>query len=343
MGVIGWLLAVLASAAAGYFFVRLRDERASNQSLRNERMLIADEIEELRNSQSRLVGSVPWANVGEVSASVARELDPPLDAARNGLKAVNDHLDEYRRLVRNYDGAVQYCLQPVEMMFGADQEGLDQLVKHVEEARRRLFSARTELEKSPLLNETKAMLAKAQTVLDRSTRLTRSLRQLSRPDSEGIRSVEVSEMIDAALNVLIPVWGDRIVVVREYAELPAIECMSAQISRVFLNVLDNAGLAIEGRGRISIETRMVGARHVEVRISDSGAGIDRDLLANIFDPFVTTRENALGLGLSIAQAAVKGHGGSITVRSSGEGTIIVVSLPIAAAAMAAATHLPILH
>ena len=65
-------------------------------------------------------------------------------------------LDDYRQLVKNYDAAVQYCLQPVEMIFGADKAGLDQLVKHVEEARRRLFLARVELEKSTILSDSKA-------------------------------------------------------------------------------------------------------------------------------------------------------------------------------------------
>jgi signal transduction histidine kinase len=221
------------------------------------------------------------------------------------------------------------------MIFGADKAGLDQLVKHVEEARRKLFSARVELEKSALLSESKTVIADALQGLGRSTPLVDGLLRLTRTDQEGLDAVDINACLDSALALAVPAWGERITIQREYSGLPCVNCMPAQINRAFLHILDNAAAAIEGRGTITVQTRAGGTRNVEIRFSDTGPGIDEDVLADIFEPFFSTRSDALGLGLSNAHAIIKAHGGSINVHTAqGSGTTIVVSLPIMAATTA---------
>lgn len=326
-----WVLALIAFAAVAYLFMRLHDERASTQRLRNERMHLADEIEQLQATRARLLEAQPMQIAGRMAAVVAGEIDLPLGATRDQVQGLGKQLDAYRQLVKNYDAAVQYCLQPVEMIFGADKAGLDQLVKHVEEARRQLFSARRELEKSPLLSDSKSALAAAARELERSTLLVGGLRRLTRADSTGTESVDINASLDAALALVTPSWGERITIVREYTDLPAVTCLSAQICSAFLHILDNAAKAIEGRGTVSVQTRAGGARNVEIRIADTGAGIEEHVLPEIFEPFFSTRKDALGLGLSSAQAIVKAHGGSLNVRTTpGSGTTVIVSLPILA-------------
>jgi two-component system, NtrC family, sensor kinase len=337
MGWISWLLALIAFGAVGYLVMRLRDERAANQRLRNERMHLADEMEAMKAHQARLMQTVPMSHAGQMAAVVAREVDAPLGLAFSSLDGVSELLDDYRTLVKNYDAAVQYCLQPVEMIFGADKAGLDQLVKHVEEARRQLFNSRRELEKSAILTDSKAMLTEAVSGLGRSSTLVQGLRQLTRLDAEGLDAADINASLDAALNLVVPVWGERIAVVREYADLPAVTCMPAQICRAFLLILENAGQAIAERGRVSVTSRAGGTRNVEIRITDSGSGIANDVLPEIFEPFYSTRHEALGLGLTVAHGIIKAHGGSINVRTSAEsGTSMVINLPITAAMSASA-------
>ena len=134
-----------------------------------------------------------------------------------------------------------------------------------------------------------------------------------------------------------PAWGERIVVVREYADLPQVSCMPAQICRAFVLILENAGQAIPERGRIQVATRAGGTRNVEIRISDSGAGISDEDLPEIFEAFFSTRRDAPGLGLTLAHGIIKAHGGSINVRTSREsGTSFIIGLPITAAMTASA-------
>lgn len=332
MGWIAWLLALIAFGAVAYLVIRLRDERAANQHLRNERLQIADQMEALKGNEARLLQAMSRSVDGQMAAVVAREVDAPLGFANSKLDGLGALLDDYRQLVKNYDAAVQYCLQPVEMIFGADKAGLDQLVKHVEEARRQLFTARRELEKSAILTDSKALLAEMVTGLGRSSTLIQGLRQLTRLDAEGLESTDINATLDAALSLIVPSWGERIVIVREYAELPNVTCMPAQICRALVRILENAGEAIAKQGRISVTTRAGGTRNVEIRIADTGTGIANDVLPEIFEPYFSTRSNALGLGLPIAHSIIKAHGGSINVRTAADsGTSVIVSLPINAA------------
>jgi signal transduction histidine kinase len=324
-----WVLALIAFAAVAYLFMRLHDERATTQRLRNERMHLADEIEQLQATRERLLQAQPMQVAGRMAAVVADEIDAPLGATRDRVRGIGGQLDAYRQLVKNYDAAVQYCLQPVEMIFGADKSALDQLVKHVEEARRQLFSARRELEKSPLLTDSKSILLEAARELDRSATLVGGLHTLTRADAAGTEPVDINASLDAVLALITPIWGERIAVEREYSDLPAVACMLAQICSAFLHILDNAAKAIEGRGTVSVQTRAGGTRNVEIRIGDTGVGIEEHVLPEIFEPFFSTRADALGLGLSNAQALIKAHGGSINVRTTpGSGTTILISLPI---------------
>lgn len=335
---ISWLLALAAFAAVGYLVIRLRDERASNQRLRNERLQLADEMDSMRTKEARLMQALSLSDAGQMAAVVAREVEAPVGFAHSNLQGIGELLDDYRKLVKGYDAAVQYCLQPVEMIFGADKAGLDQLVKHVEEARRQLFIARRDLEKSAILKDSKALLVEAVSGLGHSSSLIQGLRQLTRADAEGLDSTDINATLDTALSLLAPIWGERIVIEREFADLPAVTCMPAQICRAFVRIFENAGEAIIDRGRISVTTRAGGTRNVEIRIADSGRGIADDVLPEIFEPYFSTRSQSLGLGLSIAHGIIKSHGGSINVRTAADsGTSIIISLPINAAMTASAS------
>ena len=90
----------------------------------------------MRSNQAQAVGSAGLAPLGKLLGSTAHELDAPLASVRSQVDHAARQLVDYRTLVKRYDAAVQYCLQPVELIFGADKASLDKLVLHVEGARR---------------------------------------------------------------------------------------------------------------------------------------------------------------------------------------------------------------
>ena len=120
-----------------------------------------DELKKVQASQSQVIQTTKLASLGQMVAGVAHEINTPLGFVKSNVEVVGDLLDDYRKLVMQYDTAVQYCLQPVDLIFGADKASLEKLVKHVEEARRKLFEARAAVEKSPLLTDAKELLGDA--------------------------------------------------------------------------------------------------------------------------------------------------------------------------------------
>lgn len=115
------------------------------------------------------------------------------------------------------------------------------------------------------------------------------------------------------------------------ADLPFIYADANQISQVLMNLLLNAAQATSEGGGITISaSKLTYVNTIELRVSDSGAGIPADILPHIFEPFFTTkRGKGTGLGLSISQAYIRGHNGDIRVDSvPGHGTTVTITLPI---------------
>jgi signal transduction histidine kinase len=130
-------------------------------------------------------------------------------------------------------------------------------------------------------------------------------------------------------------------------DLPLVEMDGSQMEQVFTNILQNAGEAMEGKGRITIETGY--GRHTQsgwrqdagvtgrnedavfIRFQDTGPGISSSHIEHIFDLFFTTKQSGhgTGVGLAVCQRIVERHGGWITVDSRpGEGSVFTVFLPV---------------
>jgi two-component system NtrC family sensor kinase len=117
---------------------------------------------------------------------------------------------------------------------------------------------------------------------------------------------------------------------RDFApELPAIPADGDQLRQVAINLILNAGGAMEEGGKLQIRTRLAEDRHVEIIFSDNGCGIEPENQEKIFEPFFTTRARGTGLGLAITQQIIEQHHGRILLESQvGIGTTITVRLPL---------------
>ncbi len=113
--------------------------------------------------------------------------------------------------------------------------------------------------------------------------------------------------------------------------LPEIPLNIDRAKQAFMNVFKNAIEAIEGEGKIRIETGYAihPSGFIYVKVSDTGRGMDEEELRKLFLPFYTTKERGLGLGTFITAEIVKAHGGEIKVSSKrGEGTSVTIMLPM---------------
>jgi signal transduction histidine kinase len=172
----------------------------------------------------------------------------------------------------------------------------------------------------------------------RIERMTFDLLSLSRNDRDTSASFAPGPGLLACARVFGARLDDRQVELQSDADVQAIACGRAgAINHVFMNVLDNALRAVEGKGRIRVSGHVEGREYV-VRIGDSGPGIAPELLSRVFEPFWTTRAagEGAGLGLSIARRIVEEHGGSIEAgRSDLGGALFTIRLPLREAERAA--------
>lgn len=151
---------------------------------------------------------------------------------------------------------------------------------------------------------------------------------------------DLADVVAQTVNLVRPEFAlHRIVIEQRIEPAPLVTCDAGQIAQVLMNLLTNARDAMAERegGRIVIDLRQRDG-FVELAVSDTGGGIPAELLAQIFQPFVTTKSGAsssttegTGLGLSISHGIVASHDGTIEVASTvGEGTTMTVRLPTSA-------------
>lgn len=111
--------------------------------------------------------------------------------------------------------------------------------------------------------------------------------------------------------------------------LPRIMADGDQLRQVAINLILNAGAAMERGGRLAVKTELTDDGHVLITFSDDGAGIEAELLDRIFEPFFTTKARGTGLGLAITQQIIEQHQGKISLESEpGTGTTVRVRLPL---------------
>src|SRR5690349_17405414 len=232
---VGWVLAVIAIGAAVWFARQLGAERALTTQLRFATIEHENASDTVRSNQAQAVASASLAPLGKLLGSTAHELDAPLASVRSQVDHAARQLVDYRTLVKRYDAAVQYCLQPVELIFGADKQHMDKLVAHVEGARRALFEARANLEKSSALDESRHLLETAAESLRDVGALTQSLSQFAKTDAADLQPVDVNLSLDHALRIAERRLRSRIEIVRDYRELPKIDAEPSQLAQVFLH------------------------------------------------------------------------------------------------------------
>jgi two-component system, NtrC family, sensor kinase len=166
---------------------------------------------------------------------------------------------------------------------------------------------------------------------ERIISVVRGLKTFARVDDSEIRKVDLNEQLRNTLKLTQGEFRRRIQVETDFGEIPEVECHPHMLNQVFLNLLVNAGQAIEGEGKITVRTRQENAC-VHISISDTGRGIRAEDRDKIFASGFTTKAIGVGtgLGLSISRQIVEEtHNGSIDFESTvGAGTVFHIRIPV---------------
>jgi signal transduction histidine kinase len=265
----------------------------------------------LSNAQNQLLQSEKLASIGQLAAGVAHEINNPIGYVHSNLGTLERYVGDLLTLIRAYEDA--------EAMLAS-------------EARDAIRDSKAHADLAFLREDMLALLAESKEGVARVKKIVQDLKDFSRVGSDDVwQWADVHAGLDSTLNIVNNELKYKATIAKDYGRLPEVRCLPSQLNQVFMNLLVNAGHAIDGEGTITVRTGCDDAS-AWVEIEDTGCGIPPEHLPRIFDPFFTTKPvgKGTGLGLSLSYGIVRKHGGRIEVRSTpGVGSTFRVVLPLA--------------
>lgn len=292
--------------------------RKYRADLERQNLELATQKVQLERLQAQIIHSEKMAGLGQLAAGVAHELNNPAGFIYGNMDLIRGYLGRLELVLSIYERVSLPAAEAAELALTKENIGYD-----------------------GLLPDLRSMIADCVEGAERIRDVVQNLRLFSRLDEAEFKRIDLHESIDSTIRLLSRYYGGgRIHLVREYGDLPSVNCFAGQLNQLWTNLLVNAAQAINDRGEVRISSRVEDGLAV-ITISDTGCGIESDQLSKIFDPFVTTKPvgEGTGLGLSISYGIIQKHGGTIRAESApGAGTRFIVSIPINSSIPFQASH-----
>jgi len=267
-------------------------------------------IDKLQRTQAQLLQSEKMASIGQLAAGVAHEINNPVGFVNSNMGALNRYVDTLFEVIDGYDRIFSEC-----------QDG-PKAARAVEELKQQ-----ADLE---FLREDVVQLVKeSMEGLTRVKDIVQSLKDFSHVGETDWQFADLHHGLESTLMIANNEIKYKADIVREFGQLPLVNCLASQLNQVFMNLIVNASHAIRNRGIITVRTGCADD-WIWIEVEDTGEGIPPENLSRIFEPFFTTKPvgKGTGLGLSLSYNIVSKHNGRIDVRSEvGKGTCFTVRLP----------------
>ena len=302
--------------------VTLRDSEARE---RDKSQQLEQAIENLIRTQAQLIQREKISSLAQLVAGVTHEINSPVGFIHGNLIHIQCYADSLLKLLHLYQ---KHYPNPI-----------GEIEKEVEN-----------IELDFLQDDLPRILSYMRIGTDRIRQIVVSLRNYSRIDESEFKEVNIHKAIDSTLLILqhrlqARLEHPEIKVIRDYGDLPLVECYAGQLNQVFINILANAIDALEERNTqqvacaiekhpccITISTSVVDSQWVKIAIVDNGKGIPESIQTQTFNPFFTTKPVGKGSRMGLAMSYViitEQHCGTLRFFSTPEkGTEFEICIPV---------------
>ncbi|WP_017653639.1 PAS domain-containing sensor histidine kinase [Fortiea contorta] len=291
----------------------------SEAQLKKQTLELEKTLQELQHTQSRLIHGEKMSSLGQLVAGVAHEINNPINFISGNLNYANQYIKDLIELLHLY-----------QKNYPNPPEEIQKIIKNID--------------LDFLLYDLIKLLSSMRIGTERISQIVASLRIFSRLDEAELKATNIHEGIDSTLMILdhrlrAKPYLFPIKVIKEYGNLPKIECYAGQLNQVFMNILANAIDALEESliscplsPEIRVYTQMLTPEEIIIRIIDNGPGMSETVHKRLFDPFYTTKPvgKGTGMGLSISyQIITERHRGSLKcISSPGQGAEFIIQIPV---------------
>jgi len=306
---------------------RLEAIKENERLIREQNLLLEEKVQSrthelevtlrnLQNTQTQLVNQEKMASLGQLTAGVAHEINNPINFVSSNINPLKRDISDV-----------------IEIMDAYRQRGLKEFSP---DTLKQLDKLEKDIDLEYVRDEIDQLLQGMEDGAKRTVEIVKGLKLFSRVDEQDVKKVDLHAGISSTLVLLNSSMSNKIRIVKDFGEVPMVDCLAGKINQVFMNIVNNAvhalteNLDVNPNPVIVIKTSTEG-EYAKIEIIDNGPGIPDHVKDRIFEPFFTTKAvgKGTGLGLSIVYSIIEKHHGTLDVETVPDaGTSFIIKLPI---------------